>query len=91
MEEMRWVKTFFKELMKEGLRDTVTSSWEKHWQRFRKSVEDATNAVARTVLDEEKIEEIAKSAQQGAAYVAIEQRRFLMVAMESNGHSDGEY
>lgn len=60
-----------KELIKSDLQPVVSASWVKHSNELAELVRDATDSVARQVLDETRIEEIANSARQGASYIAI--------------------
>lgn len=71
MENKDTLKEILKMNMKAKLGSIVSGSLEKHSAELNKFIQEATDNVANKVLDEAKIEEIAKAAQQGATYVAI--------------------
>ena len=73
MTEAKFTKQRIKQMFKQEIEKAVGTSLEAHSVILRDLVEQATDAVANTVLDETQIEKIADAAKSGATYVAVNQ------------------
>ncbi len=61
-----------KMVIKQQISGTVSSKAEALTKELQKVINDAADAVASRVMDEAKIEEIAKAAREGATYSAVD-------------------
>jgi ectoine hydroxylase-related dioxygenase (phytanoyl-CoA dioxygenase family) len=65
-------KAYMKEVWKMTLKQSVSSIFDKRSKEMEGFITTATDHVMKQVMDETKIEEIAKLVRQGAAYTAIQ-------------------
>lgn len=73
MDDIWKAREMAKEAMKQQLRSQVSSSWDRYWAEMQTTIQTAVDTVARQVLDEARIEDIAKTAKAGATYVAMQE------------------
>jgi len=72
VEDINNLKDRMRQMMKQVLRQPISESWEKHNKAFYESIENATNDIATSILEEEKIEEIASYVRKGCTKIAYD-------------------